>query len=738
MRGGGAGRGSAVVQDGLALVLPSLAVVALGLGLFAVRGCDVYGSVVGHHLRQGAGLGWAHVLAKGLDFFVTFLRFNENALLFFVAIVAGLGAWRAGDRPALVFACMLPTALAFLFMSRELFARHLNYLMPAAATLFALALAWLVRALGREGSVVRRGLPLALVGALVFVWWQTDRDMAWQQEDGTQRVADFIQLVTTPDDWVLADNSEINFWGRRATTFTAASLSAGAAQSGQITWSRIQGELEAADRLPALVFVDRTNLTGVEYGQLRFLHDLAAFDDWRGQRYDFAGPFQRAIQHLEVYSPKDRPLPVAARFSAGPTLLAAGPVPAEVAAGQAFDFRSAWQASDTPMAELVATVRLVDGRGVEWGQADDSLLASPGRTTDRWGAGELTSQRLPFTVPVGTPPGEYALRLGLYRRGSNLPLEVMNADGAVLGASVAAGTIRVTAGKDVPARRLPLDQALNVAPVAGAQLLGRGPLPAAAVRAGTTFKLDLWWAAQAVAEDLAVRVTLSDPGIGAVAADRRSPLGVPGALSSTWPPGPFTVRQQVRVPVQADAAGGAYTLSATLVDADGRPVAGAEQVSLGTVAVERRDLTRLVLQAPAMGQAVEATVGDLGELVGVDLPAAAAILPGTDLAVRLAWLALTSSEMPLTVTVQLLDETGRPVAQHDGEPAGGERPTTGWLPGEYVLDEHVLALPLDVGAGPYTVIAAVYDPTTGERLPVTGADGLGDAVRLGTVVIRGR
>ena len=55
-------------------------------------------------------------------------------------------------------------------------------------------------------------------------------------------------------------------------------------------------------------------------------------------------------------------------------------------------------------------------------------------------------------------------------------------------------------------------------------------------------------------------------------------------------------------------------------------------------------------------------------------------------------------------------------AQSDAVPAEWTRPTTGWLPGEYVLDRHAIILPADLPAGKYDLVAGLYDPATGERL----------------------
>jgi hypothetical protein len=90
--------------------------------------------------------------------------------------------------------------------------------------------------------------------------------------------------------------------------------------------------------------------------------------------------------------------------------------------------------------------------------------------------------------------------------------------------------------------------------------------------------------------------------------------------------------------------------------------------------------------------------------------------------------------------VHLLDGSSQIAAQADSAPGGGSRPTSTWPEGELIVDRHGLSLPEDVGAGSYTLQVGMYLPTTGERLPVRGADGqsAGDSFPLGVITIVSR
>jgi hypothetical protein len=78
-----------------------------------------------------------------------------------------------------------------------------------------------------------------------------------------------------------------------------------------------------------------------------------------------------------------------------------------------------------------------------------------------------------------------------------------------------------------------------------------------------------------------------------------------------------------------------------------------------------------------------------------------------------------------SVTAQLLGPAGGVRAQVDSVPQAGGYPTIWWLLGEVVADRLTLDLPVDALQGAeYRLIVALYDPVSGERLPVvgTGAD----------------
>ncbi|MGC8838712.1 MAG: glycosyltransferase 87 family protein [Anaerolineae bacterium] len=129
-----------------------------------------------------------------------------------------------------------------------------------------------------------------------------------------------------------------------------------------------------------------------------------------------------------------------------------------------------------------------------------------------------------------------------------------------------------------------------------------------------------------------------------------------------------------------------------------------------------------------------AQVGQVARLLGAHWQ----VHPGAgggEVRLFLVWRAEGTSGVPLTVFTHLLSPEGRVVAGHDGPPAEGRAPTDGWAPGAVVVDPHRMAVPASLPPGTYTLEAGLYDPATGERLPVLDGEGraVGDRIVVGTV-----
>jgi hypothetical protein len=211
------------------------------------------------------------------------------------------------------------------------------------------------------------------------------------------------------------------------------------------------------------------------------------------------------------------------------------------------------------------------------------------------------------------------------------------------------------------------------------------------------------------------------------------PLGRADHPTRQWIAGEV-VRSLHTMRVPAAAPAGEYAIEATIGEPEGQPSGIVLDVAAGELEPIERQWGR-----PSDMQPVDADLGGRVQLLGYSLTPAdgeALFAPGSQLSVTLYWQAQRDMPISYKVFVQWVG-AGQALAQNDAVPGGWQRPTTGWVPGEVIVDRHVLALPSALPAGEYTLIAGMYDERTLRRLPRLDGSGstLGDHVVLERTVI---
>ena len=188
------------------------------------------------------------------------------------------------------------------------------------------------------------------------------------------------------------------------------------------------------------------------------------------------------------------------------------------------------------------------------------------------------------------------------------------------------------------------------------------------------------------------------------------------------------VRSAFRVPLAQTPAEGSYRLSVRLEDAGGY---GSGRFDLGILYVSSAERQ---FSAPQPQTPLALQLGSSLKLVGFDGPD----LGGQGLDLTLYWQALEEMDISYKFYVHLFDvQSGELVAQLDVVPHNWSYPTNVWHSGEYVRDSFSLPLS-NITPGTYQIEIGVYHPDTGERLPVTAADGTAfpnDSIPLGQISI---
>lgn len=376
-----------------------------------------------------------------------------------------------------------------------------------------------------------------------------------------------------------------------------------------------------------------------------------------------------------------------------------------------------WRATTKIAEDYTISLRLTDEQGeIVWAQ-DDGPPATGTLPTSEWQPDQTVTDYRVFTIPPGTPPGDYTLRLVMYQSTSKSPANVIAPENW-RGQAVPLGNIAVS--RPTPPVPVTVPDSLkgqwNEVALAGFES------GAKEIMAGGTFPLTLYWQAQSKpALDYAAAVQVIDAA-GTVRETATFRPGNPSFPTTAWNAGETWV-DKTSLTVDASAAGGDATLTLGLVNAASGQAVGSP-VALAHVKINTRqhDFT-----LPKPQQPLSANFDNKIKLLGYNL-ASSILRPSESLNLTIYWQSLAPVKDRYSVFVHLLDASGNLVAQRDSEPEEGAAPTTSWLQGEVIADTYVVSLPPALAPGDYVLETGIYLAATGTRLPL--ADQAGDHLTL--------
>jgi len=365
---------------------------------------------------------------------------------------------------------------------------------------------------------------------------------------------------------------------------------------------------------------------------------------------------------------------------------------------------------------------LVDASGLSW--LDPNYLPPRWQreppATPLWPLDQYAQWARHISPLAGAPPGTYMLYGSVFDLDHQQIASLLDAAGNAVAPRFALGAVSLRRPSQPFALQPPRPAAHDFGTIA---LLGYD-LDKTMANAGDTLRLSLFWRSlAATAQDPAAQVSLAGPN--GQTAFQMSVAPVNGLPTSQWQPGDEW-RGQAFVRLPAYLPDGDYSLSLALLPQAGASLSGAAQLGSLHISAPARNFARPPVAAPS-----GAEFSGVGVLEGYDLTRSAA-----SLTVNLIWRATATPAAGYSVFVHLQGADGRVWAQSDAAPANWTRPTTGWLPGEYIVDAHTLNLPADLPAGAYTLWTGLYDPADGSRVPASGPGAAADQrVALGQVSV---
>ena len=461
-------------------------------------------------------------------------------------------------------------------------------------------------------------------------------------------------------------------------------------------WRRLPGSSESGDR--TIGFDSRLGLAFAALGLGFFLAKTLALNAIDSPFKSFR--FGRAVD-----------APAVANFANRIDLLAAE-LPSGPIERRRFDVVLYWRLHDAPLDRDYASIlRMRD----PWGAviAEASAFAPGGLPTSNWLGNAYIEDRITLEIPPFTPPLDdaYSLEAALFDVETLRSLSLINAAGNPHDAKLPLASLRYRPSD----RGATPDDALALDGGAAPALLYEAPELPLALGVGEELRFSWSWRkTREEASGLSAQLLWQAENAEAVEAAHVSPALplVKGFDIARWRLGEV-FRGHQRLIVPADLPQGSYAMALQLLDAAGKP--SAEAIALDTM----MEVTVPPRQFDAPEFAVK--VGAVWEN-GLVLHGYRTLKTDEAGELELIWGTERIPPWSLHLFIHLLDEQGVIADQWDGVPVDWSRPTSGWLPGEYVTTGHRFELP----PGRYDLRLGWYDPLSGARVRI-GED---DSVQL--------
>jgi len=592
---------------------------------------------------------------------------------------------------------MVPAAL--LWQARPF--AHPRYVLTFSIALFLSAGAVLAKVVTRRVGqrMVAAALSLTIIATtvLALVGWYSDPQYA---KDDTRGLARWLAerdsdgpIIAPFGDWTL------DFTGTQLEERGNQILRPDVADEGAF-WETLSAATDGPQRAYLISYPrDERDPRGMLAFALESAGDLIDRHSLKGilvRTYDLAGPIGGPPSGGQVH----------ALF--GAVGMTSAWIESRPPAGSAVTLALGWTLEKPTSERYRVSLRLHDPDGWIWTVADDWLLDSDGRPTDEWhpGAAHTTYHVLP--IPPGLPPITYSLSAGVYYLADGdtvMPVDLLDEGGNPSGRYHDLGDIVLQPAAGLRGDPYGVSPSLTELGVAGdfedGLALEAASIDRQALAPGQSVFVTLrWHASKALPADMRPSLMLVQGATILTEAAQAPANGMyPTAL---WKPGE-TVLERRRLTAPPGAREGSAQV---IVQLDGH------RVELGEIKILS---SSTVLEQPEMAHAVGVRFGEVAELLGYDL--------GPEphdsdhpLMITLYWRALPGAvEADYTVFAQILAADGHLVAQHDGTPAAGARPTRGWLEGEIVTDVHLMAFREPYG-GPATIVVGLYNAASVDRV----------------------
>ena len=388
-----------------------------------------------------------------------------------------------------------------------------------------------------------------------------------------------------------------------------------------------------------------------------------------------------------------------------------------IQAPETLDVHMRWTVRN-PYEKLIAYLALRDTDGLIWAEGSTVLISDQDWLKSNRSPGNTLDGIIQLPLHPSLPAGNYRLTLS-FSDNENRGVGIINPDGTFDGISTDLGFISVKSSPFVQSDiSLPIPLDISIP---GLHIRALSP-PPADLFAGDTlpFRLEIARTTQPISDPISWAVLCADE-----IRSQGNLLDVPGNPEE-WEMGHY---YELRYAPSTEPQISNTECALALVSGNHMPI------TVAKFYVKARE--RLFTLPKIPQYSMDFSVGSFGELIGVDIPQS--VISGKQpLSVTLYWQALEAAEINYTVFVHLTGNDGKVWAQSDALPEGGVAPTTTWLTGQVIVDEHNLDVNNGIPPGEYTLFAGFYDAESGYRETLFNTSGepeVDDQIQIGKIVV---
>ncbi|MBL7196767.1 MAG: glycosyltransferase family 39 protein [Candidatus Omnitrophica bacterium] len=267
---------------------------------------DLFQQTIGHHLNLGRDLPLLSVFKKNLNFFCQYFKYYL-LLVAPAALVAIRNLVKKEDKRQ-IFSFLLLTILLFLGIRRELYFRHLMYLLPIFVILSSSFFAYLFN----HRNHFLKLTSIILVSVFCYKCINTALFILSKKDKDTKILVNYIKSQTQRENYVLADYAGLNFYSQRDGPPIIGNLCGTATKSGQIKAKDLIEEIKKYNVRLILIhtkgegnfFRGRPDKNRLSFGPHHFanLSDYKKFIAYVKENYSYKRIFNREGQLLEIFA----------------------------------------------------------------------------------------------------------------------------------------------------------------------------------------------------------------------------------------------------------------------------------------------------------------------------------------------------------------------------------------------------------------------------------------------------